>query len=399
MATDLLDISDRLLDGGLSVEDHSVAVGAPTEVLELGDGLAFVESFANVTAIEPTRPTGADRRRQRHPRPRPRSGPSLDRRAARRAVYTHGHVDHCFGVPLFEAEATALRRSRSWPTRPSPARFDRYRLTNGYNGIINQRQFRLRAPLFPEEFRYPDQTYRDDLALDVGDTAVELHHDRGETDDHTWVWLPEHAGCCAPATCSSGWHPTAATPRRSSATPSSGPPPCARWQRSAPSVLLPGSRPADPRRRERIHGARRHRRAARVGLRADARADERRRPPRRDRPHGARPGGLLERPWLQPVYDDPEFIVHNVWRLYGGWYDGNPSHLKPAPEAELALGAGPAGRWRRRARRAGRGAGRRRRLRLAGHLAELAAQAAPDDRRGARVARRGEPRAGAPSPR
>src|SRR5207253_8810530 len=48
------------------------------------------------------------------------------------------------------------------------------------------------------------------------------------------------------------------------------------------------------------------------------------------------------------VYDEPEFIVRNLWRLYGGWYDGNPAHLKPAPEgalaaelARLAGGAGP----------------------------------------------------------
>ena len=37
------------------------------------------------------------------------------------------------------------------------------------------------------------------------------------------------------------------------------------------------------------------------------------------------------------MYDEPEFIVRNIWRLYGGWYDGNPAHLKPAPEAVLAV--------------------------------------------------------------
>jgi alkyl sulfatase BDS1-like metallo-beta-lactamase superfamily hydrolase len=42
------------------------------------------------------------------------------------------------------------------------------------------------------------------------------------------------------------------------------------------------------------------------------------------------------KPYLQPVYDEPEFIVRNVWRLYGGWYDGNPARLKPAPDAVLA---------------------------------------------------------------
>src|SRR5262249_54323519 len=91
--------------------------------------------------------------------------------------------------------------------------------------------------------------------------------------------------------------------------------------------------------------------------------------------HAVRPPAhLLERPYLRPVYDEPEFIVRNVWRLYGGWYDGNPAHLKPAPEAalarELATLAGGATRLADRAR-ALADAGD---LALACHLAELASQ-------------------------
>src|SRR6202044_4030363 len=48
------------------------------------------------------------------------------------------------------------------------------------------------------------------------------------------------------------------------------------------------------------------------------------------------PAGLESRPYLRPVYDEPEFVVRNVWRLYGGWWDGNPASLKPAPESALA---------------------------------------------------------------
>ena len=55
------------------------------------------------------------------------------------------------------------------------------------------------------------------------------------------------------------------------------------------------------------------------------------------------PAHLLERPYLRPIYDEPEFVVRNVWRLYGGWYDGNPAHLKPAPDAALAARGGR--RW------------------------------------------------------
>ena len=96
----------------------------------------------------------------------------------------------------------------------------------------------------------------------------------------------------------------------------------------------------------------------------------------------AAPAHLLERPYLRPVYDEPEFVVHNIWRLYGGWYDGNPAHLKPAPEpslaAELAALAGGAGVLADRAA-AIAASGTDADLRLAGHLAELAVQAAPDD--------------------
>lgn len=48
------------------------------------------------------------------------------------------------------------------------------------------------------------------------------------------------------------------------------------------------------------------------------------------------PSELMNKPYLRPVYDEPEFVIHNIWRLYGGWYDGNPVHLKPSPDAVLA---------------------------------------------------------------
>jgi alkyl sulfatase BDS1-like metallo-beta-lactamase superfamily hydrolase len=95
----------------------------------------------------------------------------------------------------------------------------------------------------------------------------------------------------------------------------------------------------------------------------------------------AAPPELLSKPYLRPIYDDPEFIVRNVWRLYGGWYDGNPAHLKPAREQLLAEElAGLAGGADVLARRAVElsASGADDDLRLAGHLAEYAALAAPD---------------------
>jgi alkyl sulfatase BDS1-like metallo-beta-lactamase superfamily hydrolase len=92
------------------------------------------------------------------------------------------------------------------------------------------------------------------------------------------------------------------------------------------------------------------------------------------------PKELLEKPYLRPVYDEPEFVVRNVWRLYGGWFDGNPAHLKPAPEgalaSELATLCGGATRLVERAQELAEAGD----LRLACHLAEFAVLAAPEDR-------------------
>ncbi len=32
---------------------------------------------------------------------------------------------------------------------------------------------------------------------------------------------------------------------------------------------------------------------------------------------------LLAKPYLRPFYDEPEFVVRNVWRQFGGWWDGD----------------------------------------------------------------------------
>lgn len=88
------------------------------------------------------------------------------------------------------------------------------------------------------------------------------------------------------------------------------------------------------------------------------------------------PAGLLEKPYLHPAYDEPEFVVRNLRRLWGGWYDQNPASLKPAPEAalpaELAdVAGGPRVLADRAEQLLGRGEPR-----LATHLGETAALAA-----------------------
>lgn len=298
------------------------------------------------------------------------------------AVYTHGHVDHVFGLGAFESEAQerGFPRLRVVAHERCPARFERYRLTQGYNAIINQRQFGFPRPVFPTRFREPDETVRDALALEVGGVRIELRHDKGETDDHLWAWIP------AERTLYTGdlfiWAaPNCGNPQKVQRYPREWAAALRRMAQLGAERLLPGHGPP-------IVGAARVEQA--LGecaelleslveqtlalMNAGARLD--------DVLHGVElPERLLARPYLRPSYDDPRFIVRNLWRLYGGWWDGNPAHLLPAPEAalaralaELAGGARALAAAAEREAEAGR-------LDLACQLVELAAGAAPDDAR------------------
>ena len=295
-------------------------------------------------------------------------------------VYTHGHIDHVFGMAPFDEEATV----NGW-TPPHvvahelvPSRFERYTLTAGYNGIINQRQFQFPRPYWPTEYRQPDEVYRDHHTLTVGGETWELHHDKGETDDATWVWNPGRKVLCTGDLFI--WaSPNCGNPQKVQRYPREWAAGLRKMAELGAEVLLPGH--GLP-----ILGADRIVQA--LGAAAElleslvdqtlalmndgARLD--------DIVHAVRaPAHLLEKPYLRPVYDEPEFVVRNLWRLYGGWYDGNPARLKPPPDvaiaAEMATLAGGANRLAERATELAAAGD----LRLAGHLAELAAQAAPDD--------------------
>lgn len=309
------------------------------ETEEIAPGLVFLQGFANVSALRSDAglvlvDTGAYLTAAR-------SFEAIRRVETARlhaAVYTHGHVDHAFGLPPFldEAREQGAPRPRIVGHRNLVGRFDRYRKTRGYNARINQRQFSIpRQFEWPERYEYPDVTYDAEMTLEAGSTHLELRHARGETDDHTWAWWPEHKVVFTGDQFV--WvSPNAGNPQKAQRYPDEWAASLREMASLDPEVLVPGHGPP-------ILGADRVAQALRetaewlehlvnetlermnAGADLDAILHE-------VRP----PAHLAERPYLQPVYDDPEFVVRNVWRLYGGWYDGNPSRLKPAPDAAVA---------------------------------------------------------------
>jgi glyoxylase-like metal-dependent hydrolase (beta-lactamase superfamily II) len=297
------------------------------------------------------------------------------------AIYTHGHVDHAYGLDHFLTESQDPPRVLAQAAMA--ARFERYERTSGHNNAINARQFGATVPRGQFDFFHappvlPTDYYEDECTIEVGGITFELHHAEAETDDHTWVWCPERSVVCTGDLVI--WAvPNAGNPQKVQRYPWG-------WAAALREMAAVGARTLCP-----GHGAAIVDDPDKVRLLLESTADyleslvdqtravlNEGSPPHVDIIHAVDlPQSDL--PWLQPLYDDPEFIIRSVIRHDGGWWTGRPSELKPAPRdqvaAELAELAGGAAVLAARAR-ALAAAGD---LRLAGHLADYALEAAPDD--------------------
>lgn len=395
--SELLDLSSAIVDAWSA--PGGPPAGAPegptnrvtNELTAIDDGLAFIESFSNVVAFR------TDDGLVLFDASSAFTGEGITTSLRSWAddpihslVYTHGHIDHVGGSGHLVADGAD--RGHAAPTvighEAVADRFDRYRETNGWNLAINARQFgpgfvtRTRrdgtpVPFLPESVAECDVTYRESLDLSVGGLDIELHHDRGETDDHTWAWIPSHRAV-AVGDFVAWLFPNAGNPQKVQRYPGEWAAALRKMLALEPELLLPAHGLAVAG-RERVATVLGDMATALERLVADVLA-------------GMNAGGtldeivqavqvsddLIRRPWLRPIYDEPEFVVRNTYRLYGGWWDGDPAHLKPPPAAalarELADLAGGADVLAARAQERSEAGDHR----MAGQLVELAAHASED---------------------
>ncbi|RDJ24927.1 MBL fold metallo-hydrolase [Bosea caraganae] len=294
-------------------------------------------------------------------------------------IYTHGHIDHTSGIKLIdeEADAKGIPRPRIIAHRNVLGRMERYEASHGYNSLVQGQQFDKPGYVYPIGQRRPDEVYDESLALTIGGEPIELAHGRGETDDATFVWLPRHR------VLASGdfviWvFPNAGNPRKVQRYAPDWAVALRRMEQLKPAVLIPGHGPV-------VFGEARAAQMLRDGAEA---LEHLTRETLRLMNQGATLDRILHavkvparylKPYLLPKYDDPEFLVRSLYHLYAGWFDGNPAHLKPASDADLAaeiarLAGGAHNLAERAATLAGQGE-----TRLAAHLAEFAGAAAPGD--------------------
>lgn len=390
---DLIEISSRIIDSG--VVDQPVN-RVTNELSELAADLAIVESFSHSVVFASQEGSVCFDASGVHSgqavnsaikgwRPQPIS----------HLIYTHGHADHVGGSMFFADDNPTVVAHANVAQR-----FDRYEFTNNWNLLINSRQFggipaelnlgigdvvggesidaKQARRFLPAATLRPSQTFDVDHQLSVGDTAIDLYHARGETDDHLWAWFPDRKWIMAGDFLI--WNfPNAGNPQKVQRYPAEWAAALRTMIEMDPELLVPAhGLPIEGRERiarvlDDVASALEMLVARVVAMMNDGATLD-------TIIHSVKlADDTLAKPYLRPMYDEPEFVIRNIYRQYGGWWDGAASRLKPSPDHHLStvlaeLSGGVMALVGRANQAASDGD-----LRLACHLADHAAWAAPQD--------------------
>ena len=395
---DLIALSTKVVDSGRADEPVNRTTG---ELSEIADGLAMVESFSHVVTWNSG--DGLVCFDTSHVNTGQQVVESIRKWTSdpfNSLVYTHGHSDHVGGSVAFAANAAALGHAapRVIAHKNVQRRFDRYRYTNDWNVAINARQFGgIRGDLnnalndlrpasggprlssfIPEDTLETTDVVDKFASMIFGDTTVEFHHGKGETDDHLWSWFPGKKWIATGDFVI--WNfPNAGNPQKVQRFPIEWAEALRAMIAKEPELMLPAhGLPIAGKERiarvlDEIASALEYLVKSTVEM---MNAGE----TLNTIIHSVKvPDATLGKPYLRPLYDEPEFVVRGIWRQFGGWWDGTPSSLKPATDAalgnELATLAGGAEVLMARAKELAASGD----LRLACHLADFAGWAAPDE--------------------
>jgi alkyl sulfatase BDS1-like metallo-beta-lactamase superfamily hydrolase len=259
----------------------------------------------------------------------------------RYVIYTHGHYDHAFGTPALLEDAAA--RGHAAPDIVGHVnvakRFDRYARTAGHLAGTFDSQFAIWDRHGGDVVRTavycpPTVAYEDRLELDgLGGQPIECRHGLGETDDHTWVWVPGSRVIVGGDFIVSSL-PNAGTPFRVQRYVLEWAEALEEMASLDPAAVVSGHGGVF-----REHALEMLRTTARALRYLDGEVVRRLNEGQWQEQVLAEvelPEDLATSSYLQPLYGCTAFAVRDVMRRYMGWYDGNPSMLFPSSRAEVA---------------------------------------------------------------
>ena len=266
-------------------------------------------------------------------------------------IYTHNHADHTYGATVFAEDSNpeiyahdstaeylsrvigilrpiiSARSNRMFGNALSKDEVE----NNGIGPFLEIGRDGRRPGLL-----YPTKTFTDAMKVEVGGIEIELFHAPGETNDQIFAWLPGKKALF-PGDNFYKTFPNLYTIRGTPYRDLAG------WVNSIdmmrylePEFLVPShTRPLEG--KEKINKLLTTYRDAiqfvhdqtvrlmNLGYGPDEIAEQL-----------VLPKHLADSPYLKEFYGSPAWSAKNVFSGYLGWFDGNPSTLKPLPKKEEA---------------------------------------------------------------
>lgn len=264
-------------------------------------------------------------------------------------IYSHGHFDHCFGYAPFIEEI----KEKNWEMPKIIAhencvrRFEKYRMLDKYHDWLNKQQFASvsgrKQKILVSAHETLDPTIimhgnEEQYSFKLGDCTFNIYHDKGETDDSIWLWVPEKRLICAGDLMVSSF-PNVGNPYKVQRYPKQWAIAMEKMMEKNPEYLIPGHGPLI-KGKEKLKDV--------LSITAEAMHFV----------HDEVVKRLNEGKWfeqiyheileiypekfkkhkyLRPMYGCVRFAIHASYRLYHGWYNsGNPTDLFPAKSEEIA---------------------------------------------------------------
>ena len=265
-------------------------------------------------------------------------------------IYSHGHFDHAFGFGPFLKEI----REKGWEMpeiighENCVRRFNKYKLLEQYHNWINSQQFASVASKDKTVATVSPEYVLDPTILLIGNEAkhsfhlggieFNLYHDKGETDDSIWLWIPEKETICTGDLLLSSF-PNLGNPYKVQRYPLD-------WALALDKMIEKESKFLIPGHGKFIEGRENVKDA--LSLTSEAMHFV----------HNEVVKRLNEGKWfeqiyhemldifpekfkkqgiLSPIYGCYRFAIHATYRLYHGWYNtGNPTDLFPAKSNDIA---------------------------------------------------------------